>query len=435
MKKLLFVLFGVLLSYAATAEWIYDSAAKTLTQGTTVLQNVSIIDGVRLKIGNNKSNTTIADLDLSTGVGDGYVIEVIDDNAFDSNPNITSITFPETLITLGGGSFRDCPNLSCEIKLPSSLTGSLSRTFRSSPITGDIVVPDGITYMIETFYKTSITSLIVGKGVTQIGGSDGLCGSVQTITNVVFQSGCKMGQNEFIFCANLQTVTFHPGMSGAWIQTFKSCSNLTGDIVLPDGVTDIKETFHRTKITSFTAGAGLKNMGYTGHGDGDFAHCTELKKIKLNNGLQVIGRNTFVGCSAITELVVPDTVTTFFTSLSGCNALTNIVMPKGLETITSRVFTGSQKRDIYWRGYPKNGFTSGGQDTNDPMWDMYSKGACTNWIRPTDTGWKTFAETYPDYFYLPETKYGEGGWIGGYRSSAWQIVKWWHDSASIIIIR
>lgn len=80
MKKLLFVLFGVLLSFAATAEWIYDSAAKTLTQGSTVLENVSVIDGARLKIGNNGSNTTIADLDLSIGVGDGYVIEVIDGN-------------------------------------------------------------------------------------------------------------------------------------------------------------------------------------------------------------------------------------------------------------------------------------------------------------------------------------------------------------------
>jgi hypothetical protein len=297
------------------------------------------------------------------------------------------------------------------------------------------VVPDGITYMIETFNNTSITSLIVGKGVEKIDGGDGLCGNVQTITNVVFQSGCKMGQNEFINCGNLRTVTFHPGMSGAWIQTFKSCTNLTGDIVLPDGVTDIKETFHRTKITSFTAGAGLRNMGYTNHGDGDFAYCTDMKKITLNNGLQVIGRNTLVGCSAITELVVPDSVTVFYTSLSGCNALTNIVMPKGLETIGSRVFTGSQKRNIYWRGYPKNGFTSAGTDANDPMWDMYSKGACTNWIRPTDTGWKTFAETYPDYFYLPETKYGEGGWIGGYKDSAWQIVKWWHDSASVIIIK
>lgn len=434
MKKLSFVLFAVLLAQTATAVWVYDGEAKTLTQGSVVLQNVSVNNGTELKIGNNKTNTTAVDVDLSTGVEGGYIITTIDASAFSDNSYITSIKFPETLITLGNYSFSNCSNLTCEIELPASLTGSLGWTFRKSPITGDIVVPDGITYMKETFLQSKITSLVVGRGVQTIDGGDGVCCDATALTNVVFLSGCKMGQNEFIRCTSLQSVTFHPGMSGAWIQTFKSCTSLTGDIVLPDGVTDIKETFYKTQITSFTAGAGLKNIGYTGHGDGDFRDCKNLKTITLNNGLEVIGKNTFQGCSAITELVVPDSVTTFYSSLSGCNALTNIVMPKGLETITSRVFQGSQKRDIYWRGYPKNGFTSGGQDTNDPMWDMYSTKICTNWIRPTDAGWTTFAETYPDYFYLPETKYGEGGWKGGYSKSAWQIVKWWHDPGTIICI-
>ena len=435
MKKYFTLLFFLGFVSAASAIWVYDSEVKTLTQGETILQNVKVVNGTGLKIGNNKTNATVTELDFTTGVEGDYSIVEFEDGAFSGNSTITSVKFPETLTTIGSSSFRDCPNLTCEIDLPSGLTGKMIWTFRNSPITGDIVVPDGVQYLKETFFQTKITSLVVGRGVIEIQGGDGICQKAYSLKSVTFLSGCKMGSNEFFGCTNLETVVFHPGMSGAWIQTFKGCTKLTGDIVLPDGVTGMKETFYQTQITSFVAGKGLKYIGYETNGDGDFRNCTNLKTIKLNHGLETIGTRVFNGCSAITEIVIPDTVKIFTSSFYNCNSLTNIVMPKGLEKIGNRIFTGSHKRNIYWRGYPKNGFTSGGVDSRDPMWDLYHKNASTNWIRPTDEGWKTFAETYPDYFYLPETKYGEGGWKGGYGGSAWQIVKWWHDPAILIIIK
>lgn len=226
MKKLSFVLFAVLLAQTATAVWVYDGEAKTLTQGSVVLQNVSVNNGTELKIGNNQTNATAIDVDLSTGVEGGYIITTIDASAFSANTYITSIKFPDTLITLGNNSFRDCTSLTCEIELPASLTGSLGWTFRKSPITGDIVVPDGITYMKETFLQSKITSLVVGRGVQTIDGGDGVCCDATALTNVVFLSGCKMGQNEFIRCTSLQSVTFHPGMSGHGFKPLRAAQAL-----------------------------------------------------------------------------------------------------------------------------------------------------------------------------------------------------------------
>ena len=57
--------------------------------------------------------------------------------------------------------------------------------------------------MQETFCKTKITSLVCGTGLTAVQGGDGLCQSCTTLTNVVFQSGCSLGQNEFYGCTAL----------------------------------------------------------------------------------------------------------------------------------------------------------------------------------------------------------------------------------------
>ena len=422
---------------AFAAPWVYDSTAQTLTRGTVVLQNV-VADGTSLTIKDNKSNATAVDVDLSEGVADGYAVVKIDDAAFNGNSSITNVVFPDTLVTIGNGAFRSCANLACSVSLPSSLAGSLSRTFRESPVTGDIVVPNGVTAMQETFCKAKITSLVCGIGLTAVQGGDGLCQSCTTLTNVVFQSGCSLGQNEFYGCTALERVTLHPDMSGAWIQTFKNCSSLTGDIVLPRGVTGMKETFMNAKITSFeTVSTNLVYIGYQTNGDGDFSNCRTLTNIVLHAGLKTIGTRVFNNCTGLTEIVLPDTVETFTASFNSCSSLKRVVMPKNLATIGSRTFKG-QPMEIYWSGYPKNGFTFGGTDTHDPMWDVYTANVVTNWIRLEDkASWAAAAATYPDYVQLPpETPRGATGWWkGGYRSSAKTILRWWYPPALVVLIK
>ncbi len=427
----------VLACASAHAEWTYDSSARTLTQGDVVLQNVTA-SGTSLTINDNRSNATATDVDLSTGVADGYSVVAIANTAFTGNSSITNVVFPDTLVSIGNSAFRSCANLTCPISLPAGLAGSLGWTFRESPVTGDVVVPNGVTTMKETFLKTKITSLVCGTGLATVEGGDGLCQSCTTLTNVVFQSGCSLGQNEFYGCTALRTVTFHPDMSGAWIQTFKNCTSLTGDIVLPRGVKGMKETFMNAKITSFeTVSTNLTYIGYETNGDGDFANCRTLTNIVLHAGLRTIGTRVFSNCSGLTEIVIPDTVETFTASFNSCTSLKRVVMPKNLATIGNRTFRG-QPMDVYWRGYPKNDFTFGGTDKRDPMWDVYSANVVTNWIRIEDkASWEAAAAAYPDYVQLPAERplNTPGWWKGGYRSSAKTVLRWWYDPVTLLVIR
>ena len=145
----------------------------------------------------------------------------------------------------------------------------------------------------------------------------------------------------------------------------------------------------------------------------------------------------FNNCTGLTEIVLPDTVETFTASFSSCSSLKRVVMPKNLATIGSRVFYG-RPTDVYWSGYPKNGFTFGGTDTHDPMWDVYTANVVTNWIRLEDkASWAAAAAAYPDYVQLPpETPRGAAGWWkGGYRSSAKTILRWWYPPALVVLIK
>ena len=112
-------------------------------------------------------------------------------------------------------------------------------------------------------------------------------------------------------------------------------------------------------------------------------------------------------------------------------------MPKNLVKICSRVFSSNTPINVWWRGYPDNGFTFGGTDTSDPMWDMYRANTVTNWIRLADKpSWEAAAAAYPNYVSLPAERplNTPGWWKGGYRNSAKTVLRWWYGDPTLILV-
>lgn len=421
--------FLALFAISAPAEWHYDPEGRNLAQGDVELWNVTA-NGKALAIGENACNSTASEVDLSTGVADGWTVVRIERDAFAGHPTLSRVVFPDTLESIGDSAFAFCSNLACSVSLPAGLRGALDRTFAGSPVTGDVVVPDGVTSMVETFRGTRITSLVCGTGLEEVRGCDGLCAGCTALTNVEFRSGCSLGAVEFAGCTALRSVALHPGMGGEWTETFRGCTALGGDIVLPGGVTVMKETFLGTSITSFRAGAGLRRIGLADDGDGDFAGCAALTNCVLNEGLELVGRRAFDGCSALRELVVPDSVKVFAASFDGCAALRRVVMPAGLETVGDRLFSGKGPLEVFWRAFPKDGMTFGGDDAADPMWDVCEACAVTNWIRRADkASWAEAAALHPDFVLLPADPpaRGAGFWKGGFERSEPTVLRWWNE--------
>ena len=73
--------------------------------------------------------------------------------------------------------------------------------------------------------------------------------------------------------------------------------------------------------------------------DGAFVRCSSLTEIILPDSITTIGPGAFGGCSSLTEITIPDSVTTiggggvWGGAFGGCSSLKKITIPNGVTTI------------------------------------------------------------------------------------------------------
>ena len=82
-------------------------------------------------------------------------------------------------------------------------------------------------------------------------------------------------------------------------------------------------------------------------GDSAFYGCSALTEISIPGTVSSIGDSVFSGCSALTEISIPDTVSSIGDSaFSRCSALTEISIPSTVSSIGSYAFSGCALREV-----------------------------------------------------------------------------------------
>ena len=70
-----------------------------------------------------------------------------------------------------------------------------------------------------------------------------------------------------------------------------------------------------------------------------FAHCKSLTQIVIPNSVTSIGEYAFRGCRSLTEIIIPESVTTIDNwAFNNCISLTILVIPDSVNTIGYSVF-------------------------------------------------------------------------------------------------
>ncbi|MDE5829990.1 MAG: leucine-rich repeat protein [Duncaniella sp.] len=104
--------------------------------------------------------------------GKEYRVTKIGYQSFTKNKNITSVSLPNTILSIGESAFEYCSAIIGEIKLPKSLTEIGPSAFAEcTGITGTIHIPAGVTSVPASAFKrcSGITEVILSKSVSSVG--------------------------------------------------------------------------------------------------------------------------------------------------------------------------------------------------------------------------------------------------------------------------
>ena len=409
--KLLFI-FALLLT-AVTGAWadftpregdVWDEATKTLTVNSD-------------PDGSYYGNGEIQHLVIASGVTS------ISNSAFEGCTSLTTVSIPASVTSIGDNAFSGCQNLTSVIvyaTTPPALGGSV---FEGNAGDREIYVPDGtevdylaaagwdnyagyITYIhiekrgvcgngmtwelinltansnnyILTIsgtgdmdgypwenYKSNITTVVIGDGVTSI--SDGAfsgCSSLATVSipasvtsigNSAFK-GCtslatvsipasvtSISNNAFYDCTSLTTVSIPASVTSVGSDAFASTPWLKGQ---PDGVVYVGKVAYKwkgnaaiaaiadgtvsispyafagAKITSVSIPASVTSIGNLA-----FNICQDLTSVIIPASVTSIGNYAFLSCTKLEYVyVLPTTPPTIgHNPFNACNALTAIVVP------------------------------------------------------------------------------------------------------------
>lgn len=189
---------------------------------------------------------------------------------------------------------------SCGQGLQWQLSGGVLR------ITGTGALPSYTDNSMPPWYGSagSITTVIVGSGVTAIG--DLAFYGCTALTAVRLpDSVTAIGTAAFKDCSALGSIALPPALLSIGEAAFENCEKL-GSITLPAGLRSIGSfAFYRcTGLTSVVVPSSLEELGLVA-----FGYCTSLIRAEVNGSLTALPDWTFYGCTSLTEVSLPQTVT------------------------------------------------------------------------------------------------------------------------------
>ncbi len=233
---------------------------------------------------------------------DGYKVLGIESLAFSGCNNLSSVSIPNSVTTIGYQAFYGCNSLA-SVSIPNSVTSIGYHAFSGCSSLASASIPNSVTSIGYHAFQncSSLTSVTIP-------------GSLTTIERGVFYG-----------CSNLSFVSIPSSVTSIGSEAFQGCSSLTS-ISIPNSVTSIgREAFYG---------------------------CSSLTSVTIPNSMTSIEMWAFSGISGLKSVVIPSSVTSIeYGAFSGCSSLISVTIPGSLTNIDKYAFSGCVGlQEVYCNG-------------------------------------------------------------------------------------
>jgi hypothetical protein len=364
------------------------SVEGSLFKDSTVLESVTIEEGV-LGVGPNafENCTSLSSIQLPNSLTDiednafkgttslaipleiGPNLDKIENNAFEDSA-ITRITFNDSVgakrITFDSYAFKNCVNLET-VTMPETrevvLGGS---SFYGCTKLKTIEGEDNIIICANAFSNCTGLEEVTLDFSNPLSTTAGVFQRCNSLTTVNLTGVKKIEKYAFTECPELTTVVINEGITSIENDAFRDCHKLTslpiqstlteigesafencyvasGSYTIPAGVTVIsKSAFEKCYAIDSLRFEGV----ITEVGEAAFKNCGG-NTLTFKDGLVTIGYDAFAYSSSfpgtkITEINLPDTVTTIGDSAFKRSAFTTFKVPKGVTVLSAEMIANSK---------------------------------------------------------------------------------------------
>jgi len=270
-------------------------------------------------------------------------VEIIENYAFIGCQSLSSINIPSSVKSIGSQAFYDCTKLEAvyitdlqawlNIQFASSGANPLSygqNLYLNGELFTNLEIPDGVESIgAYSFYNCkSLTSITIPNSVKSMGlyATEG-CENISSVNIFDLKSWLNI---TFDTGANPLYYAKHLFLNGKEIK----------DVVIPDDMTEIKSLIFEgyTNLNSITFHNKITSIG-----DAAFYGCAKLKDINIPNSVNTIRSQAFQNCSGLSSVTIGSGVVTIGdNAFSECKGLENLIcLPKAVPQTGKDVFKDS----------------------------------------------------------------------------------------------